>query len=139
MSESDTLTRRQAMTSEKKSKARTKRGRERTDKLTLHELDVAPPVTVSMPESNRPRRMRAMASAKESEATATRRGCPVYELTARDLDFMDNVIDNGWGKGAASFAASDLACYIHNEGDADDRAEALLAILPIARRVFERD
>jgi len=41
-------------------------------------------------------------------------------------------------EGADSCDATDLACFIHNEGETSERVEALLALAPIARRVYDR-
>ena len=54
-----------------------------------------------------------------------------------DLDFLSQAANDGCDINAPDVA--DLGCYIYNDGNDDDRAEALLAILPIAQRVYERD
>jgi len=59
-----------------------------------------------------------------------------YAFTGDQLDTLDCLI--GCATGVESPASSEICTWINNEGDADDRAASLLAVLPIAERLYER-
>ncbi len=54
---------------------------------------------------------------------------------AEGLDLLGSLIDD---READNCDTSSLAMFIHNKGSAEDRAEGLLAILPVARRLYDR-
>jgi len=56
-----------------------------------------------------------------------------FRTFAEGLDLMDELVAH---RSLESCSASDLACWLHNVGSVDDRTEALLALLPIARRAY---
>lgn len=59
-----------------------------------------------------------------------------FEDFAENLAVLNLMIDDCW---EVDFpAASDVAIFIENNGSIQERAEALLAVLPTAKRVFER-
>jgi len=61
-----------------------------------------------------------------------------FALNGRDLDFLDELVSDHGVHDVDNPTGSDLAVYVHNMGDADDRAEMLILLLPIARRVHLR-
>ncbi len=61
-----------------------------------------------------------------------------FEQYAEDLDLITCMIDDRGMTDVEGFDASDLAVFISNKGSAADRAEALLAIVPVARRLYDR-
>ena len=64
-------------------------------------------------------------------------GAGTYSLSGEDLYFLSQAATDGSEINAPDVV--DVGCYIYNNGNDDDRAEALLAILPIARGIHERD
>lgn len=74
----------------------------------------------------------------KTKAGAKRTPERTFTLTGRDLDFLDELVSDHGVHDVVSPAGSDLAVYVHNVGDYDDRAEMLILLLPIARRVHLR-
>ncbi len=54
------------------------------------------------------------------------------------FDLCDDLIGGHRGLGVESCSCTDVASFIWNHGRREDQVEALLAILPIARRVLDR-
>ena len=64
---------------------------------------------------------------------------PVPFSTFADyIETLDSMIVDGGFYDVESCDASDLGTFIHNVGTAAERAEALLALMPVATRVFLR-
>jgi hypothetical protein len=69
----------------------------------------------------------------------TGNGDTAYTFRAGDLECLDSMISDRSLPDVGTASATDLTLVVHNRGTASDRAEALAAILPIARRVYERE
>lgn len=62
-----------------------------------------------------------------------------FSLTGKDLDFLDEIVNDHGVFDVEDPSGAELATYVHNAGDPDDRAEMLILMLPIARRVYWRE
>lgn len=81
-------------------------------------------------------------AARNGKATERRPGREperLFSFTADDLEALGELVDDGSTNGVEGCSAGALSAYIHNRGTKHDRAEALAAVLPIARRVLERE
>lgn len=82
---------------------------------------------------------KAKGKAKKGKAgrREPKRTARIY-LSADDLDLLDEMIADSGMHDVESCCASDLATFIFNSGAAEDRAEALVAVLPVAARLYRR-
>ena len=61
-----------------------------------------------------------------------------FDTFAEIVDLLGVMFDDSAAKVPDSPYACDMGCFVHNEGDARDRAEALLVLIPIVSRIYDR-
>lgn len=61
-----------------------------------------------------------------------------FQQVVDAIELADCMITDGGCRDVDSCAVSDLGILIYNKGTPADRLEAFLALVPIARRVYER-
>ncbi len=86
------------------------------------------------------KRARSVANVSRKTATAKTRNNRDRKLvlSVSDIAILDRMLEDGSISEVVTLSASDLATWVHNIGTDLDRAEALVAVLPIARRVYAR-